>query len=181
MIDTVQAANKKADKVNTIIAIGASAGGLDPLKEFLANLPNQLAHATIIIAQHTGRASKHMLTELLSNEATINIVEAKNGDPLAAHCIYVCPPSKDIIIEDGHIILQPPVNPALPKPSIDILFKSIAGIKDTKLVGIILSGKGTDGSEGIVILKKAGGAILVQDPATAKFDSMPQAAIEKNA
>ena len=160
-----------------IIAIGASAGGLEALQEFLSHLP-ALENACIIIAQHLSPTHKSMLVQLLSRETNLEVEEASHNTLLAANKVYITPPDKDISISLGRIILSKPLVNVGPKPSVDILFQSLEENSAEHLVGIILSGTGSDGALGVKVIKKSGGLVLVQEPQTAKYNGMPLAAIE---
>lgn len=161
-----------------IIAIGSSAGGLQSLESFLSFIPAQLLNASIIIAQHVGHSPKSVLTHLLSSKTSLTVVEAHDGDLIVPGTVYITPEDKDIIVVKDTIVLKLPGKRTGSKPSIDILFRSLYSIENAAVFAIIMSGSGKDGSEGIKAAKDAGVTIIVQDPSTAKFSSMPAAAIE---
>lgn len=170
-------ANDPSDTPLTIIAIGASAGGLEALQEFLAHLPD-LSNFCILIAQHLSPTHKSMLVELLSRDNKRNIQEATHGAKLETNKIFITPPDNEITIVDGFIHLQKPSSPLGPKPSIDILFQSLGQLTSAKIIAIILSGTGSDGAAGIKELKRQGAYVIVQDPESAKYDGMPTSAIQ---
>lgn len=159
-----------------IIAVGASAGGLEALQGFLSHLP-VFENACIIIAQHLSPTHKSMLVQLLSRETRLKVKEAEHGKKLEAGNIYITPPDTDISILNNTIRLIKPKAAGGPKPSVDVLFGSLAAIKNRKRAGIILSGTGSDGATGVRLLKESKGYVLVQDPETAKYDGMPLASI----
>ncbi len=161
-----------------VIGIGASAGGLEALQNFLSHLPLDLKEHAFIIAQHVSPTYKSMLVQLLSKVASIPVLEAENDGVLKPGFIYITPPDTEIILASGKFVLRKPNYTAGPKPSIDILFHSIAENYKTRAIGVILSGTGTDGTVGISNIKSAGGFTIVQDPRTAKFDGMPISALE---
>lgn len=162
-----------------LIAVGASAGGLEAISEFLANLPNHLTNFSIIIAQHLSPNYKSRLVELLSRQTLFAVLEAKNGISIEEKTIYITPPDCDITVtEKGSINLTKPANISGPKPCVDILFRSVAEVYKEKAIGIVLSGTGNDGSLGIQKIKENGGLTLCQDPKTAKYDGMPVSAKE---
>lgn len=169
--------NKKSGSKPFIVAIGASAGGLEALQDFLSNFEKTKAPASIIIAQHLSPTHKSMLVQLLRRETKFEVSEAVDGTEILAQCIYITPPDHDIEVINGHIHLKKPINPVGPKPSVDVLFQSLAAYDAENVIGVILSGTGTDGAMGVEKLKKAGGFIIVQDPASAKYNGMPAAAI----
>ncbi len=160
-----------------LIAIGASAGGLDALQEFLLHYPPTLTNTAIIIAQHLSPTHKSMLVQLLSRETKWKVAEAENNKEIKAGVVYITPPNADISVVKNKIVISPPHAVIGPKPSVDILFSSIATAFKKNAVAVILSGTGTDGSKGIMAIANEGGFTLVQKPDTAKFDGMPNAAI----
>lgn len=161
-----------------VIGIGASAGGLEALQNFLSHLPSELREHAFIIAQHVSPTYKSMLVTLLSKVANIPVIEAVNGGDLLPGFIYITPPDTEIILASGKFVLRKPTYSAGPKPSIDTLFHSIAENYKSRAIGVILSGTGTDGTLGISNLKAVGGCTIVQEPKTSKFDGMPISAIE---
>ncbi len=159
-----------------IIGIGASAGGLEALQDFFSHLP-LLDNTSVVVAQHLSPTHKSMLVQLLSRQTKLEVTEAFHGKKLEANKIYITPPDKDISIVKEHIYLSKPSAPFGPKPSVDVLFKSLAENVNANLIGIILSGTGSDGALGIEALKNIGAFTMAQEPETAKYDGMPQAAI----
>ena len=161
-----------------VIGIGASAGGLEALQEFLSHLPPELPNAAIIIAQHLSPTHKSMLVQLLSRNSKLMVKEAEDQAAIEPNIAYITPPDTEIWVSEGRILHRKPENPAGPKPSVNVLFHSLAAGKKSKAIGVILSGTGSDGAQGIIAIRKAGGITLVQDPGTARYDGMPQAAID---
>ncbi|UZR98216.1 CheR family methyltransferase [Chondrinema litorale] len=169
--------NLKDNKDNfPIVGIGASAGGLEALKEFFANMPESSGIAFVII-QHLSPDFKSMMPELLGKHTNMKITTAQNGQVIQPNKIYLIPVKKNIIIKDRKLFLMEKENSVGPNLPIDLFFNSLGNVLEEKSVGIILSGTGTDGSRGIKMIKEAGGMIMVQDPDTSKFDGMPNAAI----
>jgi len=167
----------KSNNELIIVGIGASAGGLEALQSFLKYLPVDTNFA-YITAQHLSPTYKSMMVDLLSKDSPIEIKEAKNSQKILANTMYICPPNKNIIIEDEQIILLEPKQLTYgPRPSINILFESIAANKQSKAIGIILSGTGSDGSRGLKVIKAEGGFTIAQQPQSAKYDGMPNSAI----
>ena len=169
-----------SDRPLSLIAIGASAGGLEALQDFLSHLPESLENISIIVAQHLSPTHKSMLVGLLSRKTDLEVAEAKNGTELEVNKVYITPPDSEITVSNGKIRLAKPPATAGPKPSVDVLFHSLA--EDDKsakhVVGVILSGTGTDGASGVQALRNAGGFIIAQEPHTAKYSGMPVAAIQ---
>jgi len=172
---------RKTDSIHPghyIIAIGASAGGLEALQEFLSHLPDELNNSSIVIAQHLSPSHKSRLVELLSRETDMVVTEAVHGMDLEPGMVYITPPNKEITVKKEKLSLTKPPSDIGPKPSVNVLFQSLASQSAEFVIGIILSGTGSDGAEGVKVLKKAGGLILVQEPFTAKYDGMPLAAVQ---
>ena len=162
----------------TIIGIGASAGGLEALQEFLAHLPITLQNVAFIVAQHLSPTHKSRLVELLSKNTSWKVVEAHHGEVITAQTVYITPPDTEIELLRNRIKLSKPLNALRPKPSVDVLFESLATHQQSKAIGIILSGTGTDGTDGVRAIKKVGGYTIAQEPNTAKYNGMPVSAIE---
>lgn len=165
------------DSVSALIGVGASAGGLEPIQRLLANMPDHMANAAMIVAQHMSPNYDSKLVELLKRKTSLQVLEARNGDLLKPNCIYVIPPDSNVEVKNSAIYLSKS-REAGPKPSIDRLFHSISLHNgDVKKMGVILSGTGSDGTDGIGAISDAGGVAIAQDPATAKYGGMPYSAI----
>lgn len=160
-----------------VVGIGSSAGGLEALQAFVTNLPKDVP-AAIIIAQHLAPHAKSMLVELLARHSTIPVSVANNGEKLRGSRIYIVPPNHDIDLNDGRLFLHLAGEETRPKPSVDTLFESLARTWGEQAVGIVLSGTGTDGTQGIQAIQAAGGLTLAQDDFTARYDGMPKSAVE---
>jgi two-component system CheB/CheR fusion protein len=158
------------------VGVGASAGGLEALRPFVANLPAR-ANMTYLVAQHMSPDHRSLMVELLARETKLKVVEATNNLQPKADTIYVAPPNVDITVVKGKIKVSRPANTIGPKPSVDRFFMSLADDRKDWAIGIILSGTGSDGAHGIKAIKAAGGVSIAQDPKSAKYDSMPNAAI----
>lgn len=161
----------------TIIGIGASAGGLEALQVFIANLPPK-SNMAYIIAQHLSPTYKSLMVELLAKGTDLKVCEATNAEVVEENTIYVCPPDENIFLDGNTILLsKPKINWHGAKPSVDLFFESLAESKQDKSIGIILSGTGSDGSRGMRAIKAAAGFTIVQEPKSAKYDGMPNSAI----
>ncbi|MBS9461432.1 PAS domain S-box protein [Flagellimonas sp. 389] len=159
-----------------IIAIGASAGGLQALKEFFNNVPPDCPHSFVIV-QHLSPDYKSLMAELLSKNTLLPIYEISNNMKVESGCVYLIPQKKNLTILNGKLMLKDkPKGNDLNLP-IDIFFRSLAQDSGEKAIGIVLSGTGSDGTSGSRSIKEAGGMVMVQDPVQAKFDGMPQSAI----
>jgi len=160
-----------------VVGIGASAGGLEALRPFVANLPLTVNMAYVIV-QHLSPAYRSMMVQLLGRETKLPVEEIKDGTVLAANTIYITPPNKDVRIKNSTLWLREPSAPLGPKPSVDVFFASLAEDRGQHAIGVILSGTGSDGAHGMRAIKASGGLTIAQDPETAKYDGMPKAAID---
>lgn len=158
-----------------IIAIGASAGGLEPLEIFFgtANAKSEFAY---VIIQHLAPNHKSLMDELLSRHTQLPIHVIEDGLVIEKGSIYLNPPKKFVEIKDGKFVLTEKEDRKLSFP-ISSFFNSLAENLLENACAIILSGTGSDGSEGIKYIKEKGGLVLVQDPDEAKFNGMPNSAI----
>lgn len=173
--------NQKSDSYEklTIVGIGASAGGFEALQKFIQNI--ELSdRVTYVILQHLDPKQPTLLGTLLSRFSKIPITEISDGLEPQADNIYYCPPNSDLLIENGRFILIAPALKPYPKPSVNRFLKSLAQEKKEKAIGIILSGTGSDGAEGIIAIKQNGGIALAENE-NAKYFSMPKAAIDTHA
>jgi two-component system CheB/CheR fusion protein len=175
--------SKNADSDLYLVAVGASAGGLDALQELLANIPDRIVkQVSFIVAQHVSPTHKSMLVQLLGRQTRLSVTDARENLFPQAGYVYVTPPDSEIYFKNGHMRLRKPVNAIGPKPSVDVLLESLCvDSQARKMIGIILSGTGSDGAEGFRLLKKAGGFLIAQEPQTARYDGMPIAAINTGA
>ena len=157
-----------------VVAIGASAGGLEAVMELLNFLPADTGMAFIYV-QHLSPDHKSMLTEILSKKTTMIVQEIDDMDKIKPNNVFVIPYNKGIEVTDGHIKLIPRSDSSA-AISIDILFSSLAEAQKERVIGIILSGSASDGTAGMKAIKQHGGLTFAQDD-SAKFTSMPHSAI----
>jgi two-component system CheB/CheR fusion protein len=173
-----QNSSAKAGQTNKhfpIVAIGASAGGLEAMSELLQHLPSDTGMAYVYI-QHTDPSHKDMLSSILSKNTSMKVMEAKHLLPIEKDHLYIIPANKDISITDGMLTLNTRSDkPAMKKP-IDYFFTTLAEKQKDGAIGILLSGSASDGTVGLRAIKSAGGLTFAQDE-TAKFQSMPKSAI----
>lgn len=160
-----------------LIGIGSSAGGLEALQAFVGALPDKSPFA-FIIAQHLSPNHNSLMRELLSRATDKRVEDAKDGIKPETDCLYICPPNKNITIREGTNRLSDPATKTYNvKPSVDLLFDTLSESQKESCGGIILSGTGGDGARGVRFIKAGGGVTLVQQPDTAKYNGMPNAAI----
>lgn len=175
-----KAAAKVAPAAGTafpIVGIGASAGGLEALEQFLARVPPGSGMAFVIV-QHLDPTHKGIMPELLQRATGMKVIQVKDRTTVRADCVYVIPPNKDMSILHGVLHLLAPSSPRGLRLPIDFFFRALAQDQQERSVGVILSGMGSDGTLGLRAIKEKAGVVLVQEPATAKFDSMPRSAID---
>jgi chemotaxis methyl-accepting protein methylase len=160
-----------------IVAIGASAGGLEALDLFLSHVPAGSGMAFVVI-QHLDPNYKGMMPELLQRSTPMLVTQAKNRMKVKPDCVYVIPPNSDLSILHDSLYLLEPVAPRGLRLPIDFFFRALADDRRENAVGVILSGMASDGTLGLRAIKERGGLVVVQDPTSAKFDSMPRNALE---
>lgn len=160
-----------------IVGIGASAGGLEALEQFLAHVPEASGLAFVIV-QHLDPTREGIMPELLQRATRMAVAQVKDRTKVEPNCVYVIPPNKDLSILRGVLHLLDPSSPRGLRLPIDSFFRALAEDQQAGSVGIILSGMGTDGTLGVKAIKERGGVVLAQTPASARFDSMPRSAIE---
>lgn len=161
-----------------VVAIGASAGGLQAMSILLRNLPANTGMAYIFV-QHLSPDYKSLLTSILSRTTKMKVQAIDNMELMKPDNVYVIPPDKGIEVTDGHIRLLAR-SKKVPAISIDVLFSSLAQTHKENVIGIILSGNASDGTEGLVAIKNAGGLTFAQDD-SAQVSSMPLSAIASGA
>ena len=162
-----------------VVGIGASAGGLRALEVFFENMPSD-GGAAFIVIQHLSPDFKSLMKELLERRTRMAVHRVEEGMEISPNNVYLIPPGKNLSVEEGILHLSEQesrkVHGAISFP-INIFFNSLADSYMEQAVGIVLSGTGSDGTQGLRAIKEAGGTVLVQDPSTAEFDGMPQSAI----
>ncbi|MEQ1858300.1 MAG: chemotaxis protein CheB [Chthoniobacteraceae bacterium] len=168
---------RKARAAFPIVGLGASAGGLEALEAFLKNVPAKCGLAFVIV-QHLDPTHKGIMPELLQRGTTMKVVQVKDRTKVLPDCVYVIPPNKDMSILHGVLHLLEPSAPRGLRLPIDFFFRALADDQRERGVGVILSGMGTDGTLGLKAIKEQAGVVLVQEPATAKFDGMPRSVID---
>lgn len=160
-----------------VIGIGASAGGLEALELFFTNMPNNSGMAFVVV-QHLDPTHVGIMPELLQRMTQMMVLQASDALKVKPNHVYVIPPNKSLSILNGKLHLFHPVESRGMRLPVDLFFRSLALDRMEKSIGIILSGMGSDGSLGIKAIKEKNGIVLVQEPTSAKFDSMPRNAIE---
>jgi len=160
-----------------IIGIGASAGGIEALEVFFRNMPDNSGMAFVVI-QHLDPTYVGIMPELMQRFTPMKVIQTCDRTKVKPNCVYIIPPNRSMSLLRGALHLFEPVEARGLRLPVDIFFRSLAHEMRENSIGIILSGMGSDGSLGVKAIKDAHGVVLVQDPATAKFDSMPRNAAE---
>jgi two-component system chemotaxis response regulator CheB len=159
-----------------VVVIGASAGGVEALREVARNLPEGLP-AAVFVAVHLPPGSRSHLPEILARSGPLPAEHPKDRDRVRPGRIYVAPPDHHMLLEDGTVRLARGPHHNHHRPAIDPLFESAAKAHNSRVVGVILSGTLDDGTAGLARIKARGGVAIVQDPATAAHSGMPESAL----
>ena len=161
-----------------MVGIGSSAGGLEAIREFTKALPADI-NAAFIVAQHMAPKYRSHMVSLVASETSLTVLDVEDGVVPQAGRVYITPPNHDVTFSNGALQLHAPnMLAGAPKPSVDRLLTSLAEHAGSRAIGIILSGTGTDGAYGIQAIRERVGITLSQDDSSAKYDGMPNAAIE---
>ncbi|MBP8183745.1 MAG: hypothetical protein KAX88_06560 [Rhodoferax sp.] len=161
-----------------VAGIGASAGGLEAMLTLFAGM-QPTGRIRYVVAQHMAKdGHDELVVRLMQRVSTLPVVLASHGVRLATDTVYVIPSSKDGAVQDGALNLCDPAPQSISTPSVNVLLQSIASSSRDKAIGIVLSGTGSDGAAGCRAIRAAGGLTMAQDPEQAKFNGMPQAAID---
>ncbi len=159
-----------------IVGIGASAGGLEALEQFFTHMPADTGMAFVLVT-HMDPNQKGMLPELIQRVTAMPVTWAEDGTAVRPNAVYVKPANADLAILHGALNLLEPVATRVSRTPIDLFFRYLADDQNGKAVGIVLSGMGHDGTQGIRAIKERSGTVLVQEPSSAPYSSMPENAI----
>jgi two-component system CheB/CheR fusion protein len=160
-----------------LVAIGASAGGLPALEEFIANAPLNAGLAWVVV-QHLDPTRETVLVQLLQRSTRLPVCEAVEGLRVSPDAVYVIPPNATLTLIDGHLHVAVPGQPRGRRHPIDDMFESVSRVLGPRAAGVVLSGTGSDGSRGLRLIHAAGGVTAAQQPDTAQFDAMPRSALQ---
>ena len=174
-MDTKTQTPEAEQKRGHIVAVGASAGGLDALEKLFSSLPADTG-ATFVVIQHLSPDHKSMMANLLSRHTTMPVVMVEQDMPIEPDHVYLIPPGAIMHMGEGSLRLTPKSPRTLTLP-IDVFFTSLARQYGDRAVGIVLSGTGSDGTRGAAAINDAGGLLIAQSPENAKFDGMPRSVI----
>ncbi len=160
-----------------IAVIGASAGGVEALRQIVAGLPEDY-QGSVFIALHISPSAPTVLHNILSRAGLLPATIPRDGEPIRSGHLYVATPDRHLLLERGKIRVTFGPRENRHRPSIDVLFRSAARAYGPRVVAVLLSGMRADGVSGMHAVKRAGGAVLVQDPKEALYPSLPSAGIE---
>ncbi|NEZ05022.1 PAS domain-containing protein [Wenzhouxiangella sp. XN201] len=159
-----------------MVGIGASAGGLAALEDFMRNVPADSGLAFVVV-QHLSPSEETQLSELLQRVTSLGVHEARQDELIKPNCVYVIPPNTEIRVVKDRLKLARPTEPRGLRLPINVLFSSLASARGRDAIAVVLSGMGSDGTLGMQAVRAVGGLTAVQEPESAQFDSMPKSAI----
>lgn len=161
-----------------VVACAASAGGLNALSRLISGLPPDFG-AALVVVQHLDPRHRSLMAEILRKHTRLRVEQAQAGQRLEPGAIYIAPPNRHLLVNpDGTLALYESEMVHFLRPSADLLFESVAASFRERAIGVVLTGTGRDGAMGVTAIKKMGGTVIVQDPSSAEFAGMPQAATE---
>jgi two-component system CheB/CheR fusion protein len=168
---------EQAVKEFPIVGIGASAGGLEALEAFMAHMPPETGMAFVII-QHLSPKHKSLMAEILQRATLMKVVQIEDGMRIEPNRVYLNPPEKEVALFNYIFQLIDLASGEGFRLPIDYFFRTLAEDMREKAIGVILSGTGSDGSQGLKAIKENGGLAVAQEEKQAKYAGMPQSAIE---
>ncbi|HYR37427.1 MAG TPA: chemotaxis protein CheB [Burkholderiales bacterium] len=164
-----------------MVALAASAGGLNALTRVLGELPADFA-AALVVVQHLDPRHRSLMAEILAKRTALTVKQANEGDALRAGCAFVAPPNHHLLVNaGGRLSLAQTELVHFVRPSADLMFESTAAAYRERAIAVVLSGSGQDGAMGVRAIKKMGGTVIVQEPRNAEFAGMPEAALATGA
>ncbi len=144
----------------------------------LASLPGDFP-AAVLVLQHVDPRHRSLLADILGRRTALPVSEARDGEPVGSSHVYVAPPNRHLLVNaDRTFSLTQTELVHFVRPSADLLFESVAATYRELAIAVVLSGSGGDGAMGLTAIKKTGGTVIVQDPASAEFGGMPSAAVK---
>lgn len=160
-----------------IVAIAASAGGMNALRSVLGSLRADFP-AAIVVVQHLDPRHRSMLADILGRHCELAVTEAEAGEPVLPGHVYIAPPNRHLLVtSDGALALSESELVHFVRPSADLLFESVAGSHAERVIAVVLTGTGHDGSTGVRAVKNMGGVVIAQDQESSEFFGMPGRAI----
>lgn len=161
-----------------IVGIGASAGGLAAFEAFFSGMPKDVdTGMSFVLVQHLAPDHKSILSDLIRRCTRMQVFEVDDGMVVQPNCVYIIPPNRDMAFLNGSLQLLEPSAPRGQRLPIDFFFRSLAQDQNQRAIGIVLSGTGSDGTQGVRAIKGEGGMVMAQNPESTEFDGMPLSAI----
>ncbi len=161
-----------------VVAIAASAGGLNAINLVLSSLPAMFP-ATIVVVQHLDPRHRSLMAEILARNTPLHVKQADDGEMMQPGTVYIAPPDRHLLVNiDGTLALTQSELVHFVRPSADLLFESVAASHKERAIAVVLTGTGSDGSMGVQAIKKMGGTVICQDVDSAEFSGMPMAAMQ---
>jgi two-component system chemotaxis response regulator CheB len=158
-----------------VVAIGASAGGVEALHVVVNGLPAGFP-VPIVIVQHLDPRHRSRLADLLNRRSRMPVKQAVDGEALQRGVVYLAAPDAHLLVRAGHVVFSGLPQVHFSRPSIDLLFASVADAYGDRALAVVLSGTGVDGADGVRAIKAKGGTTIVQNPASAAHAGWPPAA-----
>jgi len=160
-----------------MVVIASSAGGIAALSQVVGALPADFP-ARLVIVQHLDPRHRSLIDQILSRRSKLPVRQVTSGEAVEPGTVFVAPPDNHVLVgADGTFTLSRAQLVHFVRPSADLLFESVAGSYGERVIGVVLTGTGSDGSMGVEAVKKAGGTVIVQDQSSSQFFGMPEAAI----
>ena len=176
-VPSVPAAAAGPDGGPAVVALAASAGGITALSEVLGALPVGFP-VPILVVQHLAPRHDTIIAEVLGHRTVLPVKLAREGERIGPGTVYVAPPDHHLLITaDGRVQLVIGELVHFVRPAADQLFESVAKVYGPRALACVLSGTGRDGAQGAAAVKAAGGVVIAEDPASAQFKGMPEAAV----
>jgi two-component system chemotaxis response regulator CheB len=160
-----------------LVVVAASAGGIHALSVVVGALPEDFP-AAMVVVQHLDPRHRSLIDDILSRRTKLSVRQVSTGDHVEPGTVFVAPPDHHVLVSaDGSFTLSKAELVHFVRPSADLLFESAAGSYGDRVIGVVLTGTGSDGSMGVEAVKKAGGTVIAESRESAQFFGMPEAAI----
>ncbi len=164
-----------------VVALAASAGGLQAITYIVAHLPGSFG-VPLLVVQHLDPRHRSLMAQILGRRTSLKVREAVEGDRPMPGEVLIAPPDRHLLLNlDGSVSLSQSEMVHFLRPSADLLFESVAASRRDRVIAVVLSGSGSDGAMGVRAVKKMGGTVIVQDEKSAEFAGMPSAAVQTGA